>query len=467
MSGILNAFVGATYNAAPINTVAPVVSGTASVNSTLSCTTGTWTGTPAPTFSYQWYRYLSTPIGGATSSTYLVTIPDVGNILYCKVTATNSTAAVGVDSNQTAIVITSVPTAPTIGTATALISGTSATVTYTASSNNGGVAITSYTAVSSPSGITGSLATAGSGTITVNSLAPLTSYTFTVFATNSVGNSASSAASNSITTPVATGQQAYTASGTYTWIAPASVTFASAVAVGGGGGGLRSGGGAGALRYVNNFATIPGNSYTVIVGVAGTKTSCTTGTDGGQSSVFGAIAGGGKKGLTSGVSAGGAGGTGSCGTSGFTGGKGGASTEGGGGGGGGGGAAGYAGVGGAGGDGGSNSGGGGAAGTSVAGGGGGGGGGGSDNNNGAQGGGVGLLGQGASGAGGAGGVGCPCSTPGAAGSPGSSGSTGLYGGGGGGSWIGSLSTGQGFVGAVRIIYPGNTRSFPSTNTGDL
>jgi hypothetical protein len=26
---------------------------------------------------------------------------------------------------------------------------------------------------------------------------------------------------------------------------------------------------------------------------------------------------------------------------------------------------------------------------------------------------------------------------------------------------------NGAVGAVRIIYPGTTRSFPSTNTGDL
>jgi hypothetical protein len=52
----------------------------------------------------------------------------------------------------------------------------------------------------------------------------------------------------------------------------------------------------------------------------------------------------------------------------------------------------------------------------------------------------------------------------------------LYGGGGGGAAIGSntLASGgtglagrSGVNGAVRIIWPGTTRQFPSTNTGDL
>lgn len=92
-----------------------------------------------------------------------------------------------------------VPNAPTIGTATAT-GPTTATVTYTAPAYDGGATIISYTAVSSPGGITGTLSQAGSGTITVSGLTAATSYTFTVYATNSVGNSASSAASNSITT---------------------------------------------------------------------------------------------------------------------------------------------------------------------------------------------------------------------------------------------------------------------------
>ena len=94
------------------------------------------------------------------------------------------------------------PDAPTIGAATAT-STTTATVAFTAPAKDGGVAITSYTATSSPSGITGTLSQAGSGTITVSGLTTGTAYTFTVTATNSVGTSAASAASNSITTYLA------------------------------------------------------------------------------------------------------------------------------------------------------------------------------------------------------------------------------------------------------------------------
>jgi len=91
------------------------------------------------------------------------------------------------------------PGAPTIGTATQTGSST-ATVVYTAPASNGGSTITSYTATSSPAGGTGTLSQAGSGTITVTGLSPSTAYTFTVTATNAIGTSAASAASNSITT---------------------------------------------------------------------------------------------------------------------------------------------------------------------------------------------------------------------------------------------------------------------------
>jgi hypothetical protein len=56
MSGILLASVGNSYGSLPVNIVAPAVTGTATVGQTLSTTDGTWTGAPAPTFSYQWQR---------------------------------------------------------------------------------------------------------------------------------------------------------------------------------------------------------------------------------------------------------------------------------------------------------------------------------------------------------------------------------------------------------------------------
>jgi hypothetical protein len=130
------------------------------------------------------------------------------------------------------------PGAPTIGTATAT-GLTTATVSYTAPAFNGGVPITSYTATSSPGGITGTLSTAGSGTITVSGLTTGTAYTFTVTATNSIGTSAPSAASNSITTysvPVNTVAPAVTGTATFgqtlstttgTWTGnPASFSYA-------------------------------------------------------------------------------------------------------------------------------------------------------------------------------------------------------------------------------------------------
>jgi hypothetical protein len=107
-----------------------------------------------------------------------------------------------------------VPGAPTIGIASAT-SATTATVRFTAPASNGGGTITSYTATSSPSGITGTLSQAGSGTITVTGLSAGTAYTFTVIATNSAGAGSASSASNSTTTgpssgpPTAIGQPAY------------------------------------------------------------------------------------------------------------------------------------------------------------------------------------------------------------------------------------------------------------------
>ncbi|MGB3676690.1 MAG: BspA family leucine-rich repeat surface protein, partial [Candidatus Nanopelagicales bacterium] len=61
---------------APVNTVAPVLSGTNVTGQTLSVTNGTWTGEPAPTFGYQWRTCTTADctggtiadIGGATSA---------------------------------------------------------------------------------------------------------------------------------------------------------------------------------------------------------------------------------------------------------------------------------------------------------------------------------------------------------------------------------------------------------------
>lgn len=102
--------VSATSNAltmdnyTPVNTVAPVISGTAVVGQTLSTTNGTWSN--SPTYSYQWKRG-ATNIG-TNSSTYTLVQADAGNTsnITCVVTATNTGGSANATSNQIAQILT-------------------------------------------------------------------------------------------------------------------------------------------------------------------------------------------------------------------------------------------------------------------------------------------------------------------------------------------------------------------------
>ena len=106
---ITNTIMSKTRNAGggggipPSNTVAPVISGTAVVGQTLSSTTGTWIGTPIPTYTYQWYRGAN-PISGATSSTYTLVQADATFSVTCVVTATNPAGIASATSNALTII---------------------------------------------------------------------------------------------------------------------------------------------------------------------------------------------------------------------------------------------------------------------------------------------------------------------------------------------------------------------------
>jgi hypothetical protein len=88
----------------PVNyTSQPVITGRPAIGQTLSVSTGTWTGTPPITFTYQWQRCGGVPvpgkpgtfqivckdIPGATKRTYTVAVADGARYLLAVVTATN------------------------------------------------------------------------------------------------------------------------------------------------------------------------------------------------------------------------------------------------------------------------------------------------------------------------------------------------------------------------------------------
>lgn len=72
----------------PTITVAPVISGSAVVGQTVSCTTGTWTGSPTG-YYYQWRANAVAISSNATSNTFAITTTQNGANLTCNVTAYN------------------------------------------------------------------------------------------------------------------------------------------------------------------------------------------------------------------------------------------------------------------------------------------------------------------------------------------------------------------------------------------
>lgn len=142
------------------------------------------------------------------------------------------------------------PSTPTIGTASDGGTGTTVSVAFTPGTYVG----TSYTVISTPGSFT---ATGASSPLTVSGLTTGTSYTFKVYATNSVGNSPQSAASNSVAPAV-----------------PKTPTVEYLVIAGGGaggGGGKAGGGGGGQMVNASGYSVSAGTAYTVTVGGSGSN----------------------------------------------------------------------------------------------------------------------------------------------------------------------------------------------------
>lgn len=104
---------------APVNTVAPAISGTATQGQTVTCSQGTWTNSPT-SFAYAWSRDGS-PIAGATSATYVIQAADVAHNLTCTVTATN---AGGSGTATSAAVVPNASVSAPVNTGLPAITGT-------------------------------------------------------------------------------------------------------------------------------------------------------------------------------------------------------------------------------------------------------------------------------------------------------------------------------------------------------
>jgi hypothetical protein len=87
----------------PSNSAAPVasfVTGTGLVGSVVTCTPGSWTG--SPTYARQWLRG-GTAIAGATATSYTTVAADAGLSVSCRITATNAAGSTNATSNGLAI----------------------------------------------------------------------------------------------------------------------------------------------------------------------------------------------------------------------------------------------------------------------------------------------------------------------------------------------------------------------------
>lgn len=72
----------------PVNVAIPTITGTTTIGSTLTSSTGTWSGEAPITYAYQWKR-AGSDISGATSSTYTLVSADLNQNITVTVTATN------------------------------------------------------------------------------------------------------------------------------------------------------------------------------------------------------------------------------------------------------------------------------------------------------------------------------------------------------------------------------------------
>ncbi len=195
--------------ASPLNATPPTISGTPTDGQTLSATTGSWTGTPTLTYSYQWQSCDAsgagcTNISGATAAAFVLGPPNVGTTLRVTVTASNSAGSAAATSAASAVVAA----APPANTVLPAVSGT-ATDGQTLSATAGtwsGTAPLSYayqwqacSSGNSCSNISG----ATSSTLTLGPAEVGSTIVVVVSASNAAGSVAATSSPNGAVAPLA------------------------------------------------------------------------------------------------------------------------------------------------------------------------------------------------------------------------------------------------------------------------
>ncbi len=120
--------VQAASAVAPVNSVAPSISGTAQDGQVLTAALGSWSGTQPISYAYQWQRCDQTGggcsnIAGATGATYPVVTGDVGSTIVVNVTASNGGGNASKASAATGVVQAASAVAP-VNSVAPSISGT-------------------------------------------------------------------------------------------------------------------------------------------------------------------------------------------------------------------------------------------------------------------------------------------------------------------------------------------------------
>lgn len=284
-------------------------------------------GDPATSFTV-----ISTPgsITATGTSSPIVITGLQSNTNYTFVVRASNAGGISVpSSNSNSITATTVPQAPTITAANSRFERVS--VDFTAN-GTGGKAISSYT-ITPSGGVTPQ--NGGSSPISIPSLTPGTSYTFTATATNDNGTSLSSSVSPSAIPYTASGGNITTTGGYryHTFLSSSSFVLGGtsapvdyAIIAGGGGGGSGIAGGGGAGGKQSGTVTLSPGSYSLTVGGGGGGGGNDGSGAGGNSSVFNGVTatgGGAGAGYNAGRAGGSAGSNGGSGSGAVSGGQGG------------------------------------------------------------------------------------------------------------------------------------------------